>query len=93
MWSETPAANAGVIRSDWIREVLREDYENLAHAKHEALRAGVGDEADKYVQIWHSLKSGVRVGAANERSAPGPERVEGAPYKVSWRLGRIRIRP
>ena len=56
-----------VDRRDWVKEVLREDYENLAHNKHEALRAAVGDEADKYVQIWHAAWQTAMVG----QLAPG----------------------
>ena len=38
-----------------------------------------------YHQVRLGLKSGVRVGAKNERSAPGLERgAGGARYKVSW---------
>ena len=54
-------------RRDWAREVLRDDYEQLAQAKHEALRAGVGDEADKYVKIWHAAWQTAVVG----QLAPG----------------------
>lgn len=54
-------------RRDWAREVLRDDYEQLADAKHEALRAGVGDEADKYVEIWHAAWQTAVVG----QLAPG----------------------
>ncbi|MEM7123113.1 MAG: methyltransferase domain-containing protein [Pseudomonadota bacterium] len=43
-----------VDRRDWIKNVLHNDYENLAEHKNEALRAGVGDDADKYVEIWHA---------------------------------------
>ena len=43
-----------VDRRDWAREKLRDDYEQLAGAKHEALRAAAGDEADNYVKLWHA---------------------------------------
>ena len=56
-----------VDRRDWAREVLRDDYEQLAGAKHEALRASVGDEADKFVQIWHAAWQTAVVG----QLAPG----------------------
>ncbi len=56
-----------VDRRDWAREVLRDDYEQLAGAKHEGLRAGVGDEADKYVQMWHAAWQTAVVG----QLAPG----------------------
>jgi SAM-dependent methyltransferase len=56
-----------VDRRDWAREVLRDDYEQLAGAKHEALRAAAGDEADHYVNMWHAAWKSAVVG----QLAPG----------------------
>lgn len=43
-----------VDRRDWARDTLRDDYEQLAGAKNEALRAAAGDDADHFVNLWHA---------------------------------------